>query len=189
VEAFEGRDEKAFLSLYREAMLEGSRLRKSLCDVGEALPVGENIDDEYILASLRERSHRTEFEFRVIFAAENSVFHQMRPMLTLQVAPKFADRVMTASDQARHGVSASRGDFESALRSLKALDACVLERHAESMALIRTTHPISGDSAFLVCDSHFPSSGGCSLTQALEYVFRLIPNADFPLVFTCLESE
>ena len=176
---------------YRACMAAGTAKRQRSCDAGTALPVGENIDDPVVLRSaqetLRDDPSATDPRLsppRIVRASPGSVFHQQRPFIAQMIPdPQLAARVLAASDEERHP-EATRADFEAALRALPAGGAMVLERHIEAMTLIRTRSAGEGE-AFLVCDSHATRCGLATFDGAVQYVFGLIPRADFPLTFMC----
>lgn len=178
-----------FVAFYRRCMQQGTAHRQARCESGLALPVGENIDDPIVLQSveitIRDDPGATDPHLgppRIIRAASTSIFHQQRPMVQIMFPNlALASRIMASSDEARHPES-SRAEFEATVRGILPGGVVVLERHMEAMTLVRT-HDADPCRAFLICDSHATQNGLTSADGALQYVFRVIPRADFPLVY------
>ena len=143
-------------------------------------PVGENVDDGAVLA--RSPVADRLGEPRIIPARSDSIFHVFRMQLASMLPdPSLVPEILAKSDETRHR-AATRPDFEAALDGLAPGDFIILERHIESMTLIRT-HCEGAAQAVLVCDSHAKTVGLTSLAGAMEYVFALVGNNDFPLVY------
>lgn len=177
-----------FLAIYNTCMSTGSALRRAHCASGQSLPVGENVDDEAILrataagTAASDTAH-TLSRFQIVAAAPGSIFHQQLPLIPV-LFPELANRILKSVAEDRHGTNSTPADFRRELAALPACGACILERHIESMTIIRT-HEVDVDSerAFLICDSHSTVSGLTDLTGAINFTLRLIPKGDFPLTF------
>jgi len=188
VAAAEAGDAGAFAVVYDQCMQRGSQLRQQHCSTGLALPVGENIDDPAILSTAKvnivgDIIDPLVLTFKIIQSAPMSIFRQQREMLPMMF-PALVFRIAAATDEGRHGANASRRNFIDALGKLPPRGVCIIERHVEAMTLIRTNDPnLLSDRAFLLCDSHYPRAGLTSLRLAEDYVFRLIPGAEFPLIY------
>jgi hypothetical protein len=197
VEAIELEDTEAgaikFLAAYEACLSSGSSKRQAHCATGLALPVGENVDDPTIMEITRKDFIKQGLSgglhdpsvsvFKVIASSANSIFNQQRPMLPIMF-PTMAARLLEATDERRHGLNVSGNEFRADLISLLPCGACILERHVEAMTIIRTNNPdIHSKLSFLICDSHYPRSGLTNIEGALNYVFRLIPQMDFPLIY------
>jgi hypothetical protein len=202
VEAIELEDIEAgaikFLAAYEACLSSGSSKRQAHCATGLALPVGENVDDptimeisriDFITRGLSEGLHNPSVSvFKVIASSSNSIFNQQRSMLPMMF-PTIAARLLAATDESRHGLNVSANDFRADLISLSPCGACILERHLEAMTIIRTSNPdIQSNRAFLICDSHYPRSGLTNIEGVLNYVFRLIPQMDFPLTYAVTQN-
>ena len=64
------------------------------------------------------------------------------------------NRILKSAAENRHGSNSTAADFRRELAALPACGSCILERHIESMTIVRSTRDLDVDSerAFLDVD-------------------------------------